>query len=326
VLLCCVVLCVQQSLPERILHFGFDFEFAAGRHRLCGVAARAAAAAPTPASRQIRNVLQNLVTPPPPPLPFPLPFAVVWCGRLCCAVPCCAVAPFAHVFCVVNCMCTRGAARLCCREQNAEGEKAHLLRFAKLLLGLLIIIHWLGCVYIALGYLRGFNSEWLPEPDVKEMAMSSQYLYGISWSANILTGVGGEPERPTNDLERVVTLLITLIAMFVVAIIIGNVSELVSEANVNDEKFRQKVSGGRRESALHFTHSLTHSLTHCWQPIYRWMRSICLCATVVWTKSCKRAFEITTPIFGAEREDSTTPPSSVCVWFCAWPTPCLWWT
>jgi len=128
-----------------------------------------------------------------------------------------------------------------CREQNAEGEKAHMLRFVKLLLGLLIIIHWLGCVYIALGYLRGFNTEWLPEPDVKEMSMSSQYLYGIFWSANILTGVGGEPERPTNDLERVITLLITLIAMFVVAIIIGNVSELVSEANVNDEKFRQKV-------------------------------------------------------------------------------------
>jgi hypothetical protein len=126
-------------------------------------------------------------------------------------------------------------------EQSAEGEKAHILRFVKLLMALLIIIHWLGCVYIALGYLLGFSTDWLPEPEVKEMSMGSQYLYGMFWSTNILLGVGGEPERPTNDVERVITLMVALVAIFVVAIIIGNVSELVQELNVNEEKFRQKA-------------------------------------------------------------------------------------
>ncbi len=118
---------------------------------------------------------------------------------------------------------------------------SHLIRIAKLMLGFFIIIHWWGCAYISFGYLRGFNTAWLPSPDVPDSSLASQYLYGLFWAANIVTGEGGKTERPTDDFERGVALIVAFVAIFVVAAIIGNVEHFITALNENDEKFRQKL-------------------------------------------------------------------------------------
>lgn len=41
--------------------------------------------------------------------------------------------------------------------------------------------------------------------------MGTQYLYALFWSTNYNLGVGGEPEKPTDNFERVVALFICLV-------------------------------------------------------------------------------------------------------------------
>lgn len=41
--------------------------------------------------------------------------------------------------------------------------------------------------------------------------MGSQYLFALFWSANYIMDVGGEPEKPTNDFERGITLFICMV-------------------------------------------------------------------------------------------------------------------
>ncbi len=52
----------------------------------------------------------------------------------------------------------------------------------------------------------------------------------------------GDPGLPSTDFERVIDWSVALIGVFSVAIVIGNVSELVSELNSNDSKLRNKLS------------------------------------------------------------------------------------
>ena len=59
-----------------------------------------------------------------------------------------------------------------------------LIRFSKLILGMMLILHWLACMWFACGYWRGFGSTiWLPQADIAEKALSTQYVYAF-WVGN----------------------------------------------------------------------------------------------------------------------------------------------
>ena len=117
-----------------------------------------------------------------------------------------------------------------------------LIRFSKLILGMMLILHWLACMWFACGYWRGFGSTvWLPQADLVDAGLSTQYVYAFWWATNIVTQVGGDPGLPSNDAERLMDLCIAFLSVFVVAVVIGNVNELVSELNAQESALREKL-------------------------------------------------------------------------------------
>jgi len=117
-----------------------------------------------------------------------------------------------------------------------------LIRFSKLILGMMLILHWLACMWFACGYWRGFGTTvWLPSADIEDEGLSTQYVYAFWWATNIVTQVGGDPGLPSNDAERLMDLCIAFLSVFVVAVVIGNVNELVSELNAQESALREKL-------------------------------------------------------------------------------------
>ena len=117
-----------------------------------------------------------------------------------------------------------------------------LIRFSKLILGMMLILHWLACMWFACGYLFGFGSTvWLPPAEIVDAELSGQYVFAFWWATNIVTQVGGDPGLPSNTAERVMDLCIAFLSVFVVAVVIGNVNELVSELNANEGRLREKL-------------------------------------------------------------------------------------
>ncbi len=111
------------------------------------------------------------------------------------------------------------------------------------MLGLLLILHWLACFWFWTGYLYGFGaSTWLPPHEFKHADVTSQYIVSLWWSTNIITQVGGDPGLPTNNFERMADFFVSFIAVFVVAVVIGNVTELVSELSADEGERRAKLA------------------------------------------------------------------------------------
>ena len=116
------------------------------------------------------------------------------------------------------------------------------IRFSKLILGMMLILHWLACCWFACGYWMGFGASlWLPSAGIEDDSLGAQYIFAFWWATNIVTQVGGDPGLPSNSTERVFDLLIAFLSVFVVAVVIGNVNELVSELNANEGRLREKL-------------------------------------------------------------------------------------
>jgi CRP-like cAMP-binding protein len=126
---------------------------------------------------------------------------------------------------------------------GSSATATHGLRFAKLTLALFLALHWLACLWVYLGYINGFGaSTWVPPAEMAELSLLSQYIAAYWWSTNIITQVGGDPGLPSNDLERLLDLFIAFLSVFVISIVIGNVSELVSELNAEENELREKLT------------------------------------------------------------------------------------
>lgn len=119
----------------------------------------------------------------------------------------------------------------------------HGIRFAKLMVGLTLILHWLACFWFYCGHEYGMGTTtWLPPYEYLHEDLSTQYLAAFWWATNIITQVGGDPGLPTNNFERLADFFIAFLSVFVVAIIIGAVTELVAEASADEGELRSKLS------------------------------------------------------------------------------------
>lgn len=127
-------------------------------------------------------------------------------------------------------------------EQYSYGNET-VIRLSKLLGGLFMILHWIGCSYMAFGYWRGFGStDFLPPANIRNGSLGTQYLYGFFWAVRALMGAGGFVEYPTDTFERRWSILLTAISVVVVAIVIGNVVDIISQTTEEEEEFRTRIA------------------------------------------------------------------------------------
>ena len=121
----------------------------------------------------------------------------------------------------------------------------NMFRIIKLLLYILVIIHWNACVYFFISKMIGFGTdEWvyknISTPDWAPL--SRQYVYSFYWSTLTLTTIGETPQ-PVTDIEYVFVVVDFLMGVLIFASIVGNVGSMITNMNAARSQFQQKMDG-----------------------------------------------------------------------------------
>ncbi len=124
------------------------------------------------------------------------------------------------------------------RWERASWTNSAQLRIGKLVLSILLLLHWVACAWFFIPYSEGFPTQsWVASQGVDSAERFTQYVRSLYWVVVTTTTVGYGDITPNRDVEYV----FTLVVMF---LIIGNIASLVSSLDSAKAAF-----WGRAEAA-----------------------------------------------------------------------------
>eukprot|EP00474_Spongospora_subterranea_P010346 CRZ10804.1 hypothetical protein [Spongospora subterranea] len=98
-----------------------------------------------------------------------------------------------------------------------------------------LITHLVSCCYFGMAKIQGFardDEAFLPSLDVQHQSLFQQYSIATLLTLKILTGRGNKPQAfPESELELVFLILSSMLGLFGVAYLIGEISVLVAHFN-----------------------------------------------------------------------------------------------
>ncbi|XP_059973313.1 cyclic nucleotide-gated cation channel alpha-3 [Mesoplodon densirostris] len=118
----------------------------------------------------------------------------------------------------------------------------NMFRIGKLVLYILIIIHWNACIYFAFSKFIGFGTDSWVYPNISNPEygrLSRKYIYSLYWSTLTLTTIGETPP-PVKDEEYLFVVLDFLMGVLIFATIVGNVGSMISHMNASRTEFQAK--------------------------------------------------------------------------------------
>uniref|UniRef100_A0A8D3E917 Cyclic nucleotide-binding domain-containing protein n=1 Tax=Scophthalmus maximus TaxID=52904 RepID=A0A8D3E917_SCOMX len=124
-------------------------------------------------------------------------------------------------------------------------------RICKLVLYILVIIHWNACGYYSFSKVLGLGTDSWVYPngsDPEFGSLSRSYIYCLYWSTLTLTTIGETPP-PVRDEEYLFLIFDFLIGVLIFASIVGNVGSMISNMNATRATFQ-----GRVDSLKHYMH------------------------------------------------------------------------
>ena len=120
----------------------------------------------------------------------------------------------------------------------------NLFRIFKLVLWIVIIIHWNACFYYLISYSIGFGADdWVypsQENNSNYAQLSRQYIYSFYWSTLTLTTIGEVP-GPNRDWEYVFVIVDFLVGVLIFATIVGNVGSMITNMNASRIDFQSRL-------------------------------------------------------------------------------------
>ncbi|KAM6953772.1 cyclic nucleotide gated channel subunit alpha 2a [Aplochiton taeniatus] len=127
-------------------------------------------------------------------------------------------------------------------------------RICKLVLYILVIIHWNACVYYSFSKVLGLGSDSWVYPNASQPEFSSLtrgYVYCLYWSTLTLTTIGETPP-PVRDEEYLFLVFDFLVGVLIFASIVGNVGAMISNMNATRAAFQSRVDALKHY--MHFRH------------------------------------------------------------------------
>lgn len=117
-------------------------------------------------------------------------------------------------------------------------------RILKVVIYILVIIHWNACFYFAMSYNIGFGTDnWVyPRIDDPRRTLTHQYIYSFYWSTLTLTTIGETPV-PEKNSEYLFMVFDFLVGVLVFATIVGNVGSMITNMNEARAEFQNKMDG-----------------------------------------------------------------------------------
>ncbi|RWS05200.1 cyclic nucleotide-gated cation channel alpha-3-like protein [Dinothrombium tinctorium] len=123
-------------------------------------------------------------------------------------------------------------------------------RIAKLIFIILVVIHWNACLYFAMSYIIGFDSDyWVYNMTKNGDSFASQYIYCFYWSTLTLTAIGEVPV-PTREEEYVFVIIDFLIGVLIFATIVGNVGSMITNMNAARAEFQSRMDAVKQYMEL----------------------------------------------------------------------------
>lgn len=124
----------------------------------------------------------------------------------------------------------------------------NVFRICKVVLAILVLIHWNACLYFAISYAIGFGSDnWVY--NLKNSTLTRQYIYSFYWSTLTLTTIGETPV-PENDAEYLFVVADFLAGVLIFATIVGNIGSMISNMNVARVDFQNRMDGVKQYMAF----------------------------------------------------------------------------
>ena len=128
-------------------------------------------------------------------------------------------------------------------------------RIVNLVLYILIIIHWNGCIYFQISNWIGFGTDdWvyrnISDPNEPEAnTLTRMYVYSFYWSTLTLTTIGETP-WPETDIEYIFVTVDFLVGVLIFATIVGNVGSMITNMNQARSEFQHKMDGIKQYMAF----------------------------------------------------------------------------
>uniref|UniRef100_UPI00398F6D63 cyclic nucleotide-gated channel cone photoreceptor subunit alpha n=1 Tax=Pristiophorus japonicus TaxID=55135 RepID=UPI00398F6D63 len=119
----------------------------------------------------------------------------------------------------------------------------NIFRIGNLVLYILIIIHWNGCIYYAISKSIGFGIDTWVYPNISHPEygrLSRKYIYCLYWSTLTLTTIGETPP-PVKDEEYLFVVIDFLVGVLIFATIVGNVGSMITNMNASRAEFQSKI-------------------------------------------------------------------------------------
>lgn len=124
----------------------------------------------------------------------------------------------------------------------------NMFRIGKLVLIILVIIHWNACIYFIISKTIGFETDTWVYPgtiipnSTAHLTLTRKYIYSFYWSTLTLTTIGETPQ-PVLDVEYLFVVVDFLIGVLIFATIVGNVGSMITNMNASRQEFQQKMDG-----------------------------------------------------------------------------------
>ncbi|XP_072024629.1 cyclic nucleotide-gated channel alpha-3-like [Amphiura filiformis] len=138
--------------------------------------------------------------------------------------------------------------------KHAQSRAAHpnILRVGNLWNVILLLMHWLACVYFIICDILGFGTDnWVyPVPDGDYAPVIRQYLASFYWSALTLTMLGDVPE-PETEWEYFFQIIAYLMGLFVFATIVGQIGTVIENRNAQRLQFERHVDSAKKYMRAH---------------------------------------------------------------------------
>lgn len=119
---------------------------------------------------------------------------------------------------------------------NLVGNLTIIPKFIKIqmyLVSALVAIHWIACVWILI---HPFTAEI-----AREMSRDDYYVKCLYWAVTTLTTIGYGDITPQTTQARLFTMLIMILGVGVYGIVIGQVANMIQNANRYKEQNREKI-------------------------------------------------------------------------------------
>ncbi|CAH1985785.1 unnamed protein product [Acanthoscelides obtectus] len=124
----------------------------------------------------------------------------------------------------------------------------NVFRICKVLLAILVLIHWNACLYFAISYAIGFGTDdWVY--NFQNSTLARQYIYSFYWSTLTLTTIGETPV-PENNIEYLFVVADFLAGVLIFATIVGNIGSMISNMNLARVDFQNRMDGVKQYMAF----------------------------------------------------------------------------